>query len=74
MQKEITKKYLTTRELARMLDVAPGTLHNHRTSGTGPAFIKVFGAVRYAVEDVEKWLDSQRFQNAAQAREARRTA
>jgi predicted DNA-binding transcriptional regulator AlpA len=47
---------LTTSEVATWLGVAPISLRKWRTSGAGPQFIRVCGAVRYRRSDVENWI------------------
>lgn len=43
---------LTVREAARRLGLACGTLNNWRSSGQGPAFVRLGSAVRYTEEDL----------------------
>lgn len=42
------------------------TLHNWRTSGGGPPFTKIGGAVLYKLDDVEKWEASRTVQSTSQ--------
>ena len=42
-------QFLTPAQMAERLGVKPKTLANQRSSGTGPKFVKVGGAVRYPV-------------------------
>ena len=44
----INDRYVTTREAADFLGVAPGTLANWRVLGCGPNFVKLNSSVRYA--------------------------
>jgi excisionase family DNA binding protein len=52
---------LTTREVAKLLQVKGGTLENWRYNRVrghkGPAYIKVGGVVRYRRADVERWME-----------------
>lgn len=49
------------REVARLLGVKTKTLEKWRWVGEGPPYVKVNGhLVRYELDDVEAWLNSQR--------------
>lgn len=54
--------FLTTKEVATMLRIAPQTLEKGRSTGLGPQipFVKVGRAVRYAIEDVRAWVESKK--------------
>lgn len=54
--------YLTTKEVAAILRIAPQTLEKARSTGLGPQipFVKVGRAVRYASDDVAEWIDSKK--------------
>jgi excisionase family DNA binding protein len=54
--------YLTTKEVAAMLRIAPQTLEKARSTGLGPQipFVKVGRAVRYASDDVQAWVESSK--------------
>jgi excisionase family DNA binding protein len=54
--------YLTTKEVACMLRIAPQTLEKARSTGLGPQipFVKVGRAVRYATDDVAAWIESNK--------------
>jgi excisionase family DNA binding protein len=54
--------YMTTKEVAEMLRIAPQTLEKARSTGLGPQipFVKVGRAVRYAKADVRAWTESKR--------------
>lgn len=54
-----TQKLLTTKELAKYLDIGESTLLQYRFDGTGPAYIKLGHLVRYRISDVEAWLASR---------------
>ena len=49
----------TTQQAAEFLGLKAHTPEKWRTTGIGPPFIYVGGAVRYRPADVEAWLDSQ---------------
>lgn len=50
-------EFLTPEQLCARYQGSPGekTLANWRSSGTGPAFVKVGRQVLYRVRDVEAW-------------------
>ena len=54
MHQEVTV-HLTPSHLARRWSVSVGHLANLRSSGTGPAYLKVGGRVRYRLADVEHY-------------------
>lgn len=47
--------HLTETALAARLSVSRRTLQKWRASGEGPPFMRLGGAIRYNVEDVELW-------------------
>ncbi len=47
---------LTTIEAAELLELTAGTLKNYRVAGTGPAYKKIGGKVRYRRDDLEAWI------------------
>jgi excisionase family DNA binding protein len=49
-------KLLTDREVARIIGRSRSTLQKARVYGGGIPFVRVGGAVRYRVEDVERFL------------------
>jgi excisionase family DNA binding protein len=53
-------KYLTEAELAKILKVSKSTLYKLREDGSLP-FQMIGTCIRYAKPDVEKWLESNRF-------------
>ena len=65
--------YITASKLAvdisRIFEmtISVRTLAKWRSAGRGPAFLKIGGRVRYAVRDVERWVDAQRRNGAAAA-------
>jgi hypothetical protein len=46
-----------TKAAAAYIGHSPGTLHNWRVTGEGPAFIKPRKKVFYRKEDLDKWLE-----------------
>jgi predicted DNA-binding transcriptional regulator AlpA len=60
-------RLLNERDAARYLGISPATLRKHRSMGTipgkveGPPWIKAGPrAIRYAIEDLDAWIDSRR--------------
>jgi len=47
---------LSTKQLARMLNMSHRSLENMRQRGEGPRFIKVGRMVRYLLKDVMEWI------------------
>lgn len=76
------RRLLDTREAAEIIGVQPQTLAGWRSKGIGPRFIKlpgVNGFVRYRLEHIDEYLDSQSMtcapawpEQAADAANARR--
>ena len=55
---------LTTREAALYLRISKSWLDQGRSQGTGPAFHRVGGAIRYQKRDLDAWLVSCRVEPA----------
>lgn len=53
-------KLLASRQLSDILGVPEGTLRYWRNVGLGPVWHKLEGSIRYALEDVEAYLQSSR--------------
>ncbi len=51
---------LTTTEAAVHIGKSASWLNKSRMTGTGPAYLKIGGAVRYTVPDLNDWLAQQR--------------
>lgn len=60
-------KLLDTSELADHLTNKPNTIEGWRIKGVGPRYIKIGRLVRYRIEDVEAWLESQSRTSTSQA-------
>ena len=43
-----------------MVGLSPRTLEYYRTTGQGPAYFKLGGRVRYAVDEIERWVRARR--------------
>ncbi|MGC4891190.1 helix-turn-helix transcriptional regulator [Micromonospora sp. DT227] len=57
------KPFMSTEELAELLDVDPSTIRRWRTASPvqGPPFIQISDrVVKYATADVEQWLTGRR--------------
>ena len=65
MNLQTTSKCLRPEALAERWSTTPKTLANWRSRGTGPAFIKIGAAVRYAMTDVIAYEQSQRVEAVA---------
>jgi len=55
----LRSRLLTERELAEMLGVSVSTVRHWRYSLQGPPVRKVGRAVRYSIDEVERWLDAE---------------
>ena len=53
-------KLLTTNAVAEILAVPGGTLRYWRKVGLGPAWVKLEGSIRYAEEDVLRYIERNR--------------
>ena len=55
-----TSPLLRTADAAAYLSLSPHTLRNWRSYGEGPPALKLNGgAIRYRVEDLDRWLATQ---------------
>jgi predicted DNA-binding transcriptional regulator AlpA len=50
-------EWLTPEDLARMWQVAVGTINNWRGQKRGPDFVRIGGLVRYSPEAVKAWVE-----------------
>ena len=57
---EPTSRLLKEREVARFLTLEVATLRRWRWSGRGPRFLKLGGAVRYELADIEAFKEASR--------------
>ena len=53
-------KLLTTGAVAEMISVPKGTLRYWRNVGLGPPWIKLEGSIRYAEEEVLRYIERNR--------------
>jgi predicted DNA-binding transcriptional regulator AlpA len=51
---------LNTRQAAERCNLSPRTFEKLRMTGGGPPFIRLGGAVRYQLEDLDAWIASNR--------------
>jgi len=51
---------LTQGQVAEMLNVSAKSVENWRLKGTGPAFYRIEGQVRYEIRDVRAWKRQRR--------------
>jgi hypothetical protein len=56
----IEVKLLTTATVSEMLSVPEGTLRYWRKVGLGPSWLKLEGSIRYAEEDVLRYIERNR--------------
>lgn len=56
----MTRKLLTERQVAELLEVSIRTLQAWRMQNDGPPYIKVGFAVRYDPADLEEWLQARK--------------
>lgn len=52
------KKYLTATDAASYVGYTNNTLAQYRCRRIGPSYMKARGRVLYAVEDLDKWVES----------------
>jgi len=57
-------EFLTTRQAAKLFALSVGTLEGWRSSGKGPATIKIGTAIRYSRVDLDAWLAKHRKKGA----------
>lgn len=53
MAGDLKQKFLTEQEVAEFFSISVDSLRSWRKSGTGPAYYKVGGSIRYRLEDLE---------------------
>ena len=51
---------MNTRQAAEHCNLSPRTLEKLRIVGGGPHFVRLGGAVRYQVEDLDSWIAANR--------------
>jgi hypothetical protein len=51
--------YISSETLAARLELTVACLEKWRLAGIGPQWVRLGGAIRYAVGDVERWLRDQ---------------
>ena len=55
-------KYLNQIQLARRWGLSPRTLERWRWLKKGPVFMRIGGAIRYSIDDIEAFENAQRRQ------------
>ena len=60
------QKLLTTAEVAGFLGCSKSWLNQARWNGRGPHFVKIGHKVGYRPEDIESWLEQNRFRNTTE--------
>ncbi len=54
------RRYVNTREAAKLLGLSPRTLDTYRCTGAGPRYYRFGGCVRYRVMDLDAWAAGRR--------------
>lgn len=62
----MTSDILTTQEAAEYVRLGKPTMERFRTSGDGPVYYQLGGAVRYRRSDLDVWLDSRRIRSTSE--------
>jgi hypothetical protein len=65
----MSKELLRDVAVAKERNIPVATLRNLRTTGGGPPFFKIGGAVRYTLEDVDAWLETTRVASTSEYRD-----
>lgn len=52
----VFRKFLSTKELSKLLGIPEGTLRQWRCCGVGPKWHKLRGSVRYDTEHVDRFI------------------
>lgn len=65
-QSKFEQRLLKEHEAARLLSVEVATLRRWRWGGRGPCFLKIGGAVRYALSDLNEFIQSSRRQSTSE--------
>jgi excisionase family DNA binding protein len=62
----VTLEILNTREAASYVRLGKPTLERFRTSGDGPVYCQLGGAVRYRKSDLDAWLEGRRIRSTSE--------
>ena len=54
------ERLLKDKEAANVLQISTKTLERYRAAGTGPAYVRIGGFIRYRMEDVISWIVTHR--------------
>lgn len=61
-QKYLEEKHFTTKEVAKILRLAPGTLQNRRIDKTGPKYIKTgHRSILYPAKDLIEYMKTRHY-------------
>lgn len=55
----LKSEILTSKETAKLLGYRVRTLKKWRSTGRGPAYVRIGSRVRYRREEINRWLDQQ---------------
>jgi predicted site-specific integrase-resolvase len=64
----MSDKYLTVRELMKLLGVSYNTLWRYRVNGNGPPFINHSGRILYERKSFNKWISAHTYTSTAEYR------
>jgi hypothetical protein len=56
----LAREFFDPEQAAAYVDLAVPTLATKRVDGTGPAYFKIGGKIRYTRDDLDAWIDAQR--------------
>ena len=56
---QLERKYLTAADAAQYVGYTPNTLAQYRCRRIGPSYVKARGRILYAVEDLDRCVESQ---------------
>ncbi len=59
--------FITTKQLAAFLGLRSNTLEIWRLRGVGPRHVRFGRAVRYRLDDIEKYIEEQTFSSTSEA-------
>ncbi len=60
---QLSKKWIKSKEVRKLLEISPGTLQNLRINGTLP-FTKIGGVIYYDCEDINKMMEENQQKNS----------
>ena len=69
----MAEQMLNTKEAGKVLGLSAKTLQNNRSLGTGAviSYVKLGGAVRYRLSDLERYIKENTFNHTGESKELR---